>query len=87
MFSRRLARLAGLVFSLMKNLDSSLNYQPLQNLLMAGELTSLGCDSAPCPKRTTLVAGSDIDNDGLICHAGEAFAEYPLAGLREKVIS
>lgn len=32
-----------------------------------------------------LVAGSDLDNDGLICHAGEACAEYPVAGLREEV--
>lgn len=33
-----------------------------------------------------LVAGSDLDNDGLICHAGEACAEYPVAGLREEII-
>ncbi|MCG7198991.1 S8 family serine peptidase [Marinobacter pelagius] len=32
-----------------------------------------------------LVAGSDIDNDGLICHAGEACAEYPVSGLREEI--
>jgi serine protease len=32
-----------------------------------------------------LVAGSDLDNDGLICHAGEACAEYPVAGLREEI--
>ncbi|MFO7530808.1 MAG: S8 family serine peptidase [Marinobacter sp.] len=32
-----------------------------------------------------LVAGSDLDNDGLICHAGEACAEYPVSGLREEI--
>ncbi|MDY6816856.1 MAG: S8 family serine peptidase, partial [Pseudomonadota bacterium] len=32
-----------------------------------------------------LVAGSDLDNDGLICHAGEACAEYPVSGLREQI--
>lgn len=32
-----------------------------------------------------LVAGSDLDNDGLICHEGEACAEYPVAGLRQTV--
>ncbi len=31
------------------------------------------------------MAGSDIDNDGLICHAGEACAEYPVSGLREEI--
>lgn len=42
------------VFALMKHLDPSLNYQSLQNLLMAGELTSSNCDSAPCPKTDDL---------------------------------
>ena len=37
------------------------------------------------PGNYILVAGSDLDNDGLICHAGEACAEYPVAGLREEV--
>ncbi|MDO3720449.1 S8 family serine peptidase [Marinobacter sp. chi1] len=32
-----------------------------------------------------LVAGTDLDNDGLICHSGEACAEYPVAGLREVI--
>lgn len=32
-----------------------------------------------------LVAGSDLDNDGVICTPGEACAEYPVAGLRERV--
>ncbi|WP_323754776.1 S8 family serine peptidase [Marinobacter sp.] len=32
-----------------------------------------------------LVAGTDIDGDGFICQAGEACAEYPVAGLREVV--
>ncbi|HET8850213.1 MAG TPA: S8 family serine peptidase [Marinobacter sp.] len=32
-----------------------------------------------------LVAGTDIDGDGLICQAGEACAEYPIAGLREPI--
>ena len=32
-----------------------------------------------------LVAGSDLDNDGLICHAGEACAEYPVSGLRQEI--
>jgi serine protease len=35
--------------------------------------------------RYFLVAGSDLDNDGRICHSGEACAEYPVAGLREEV--
>ena len=30
-----------------------------------------------------LVAGTDIDGDGIICQPGEACAEYPIAGLRE----
>lgn len=39
-----------------------------------------------CPEgRYFLVAGSDLDNDGRICHSGEACAEYPVAGLREEV--
>ncbi|MEC7815992.1 MAG: S8 family serine peptidase [Pseudomonadota bacterium] len=33
-----------------------------------------------------LVAGTDIDGDGLICQAGEACAEYPIAGLREEIV-
>ncbi|MGO1500242.1 MAG: S8 family serine peptidase [Marinobacter sp.] len=37
------------------------------------------------PGKYILVAGSDLDNDGLICHAGEACAEYPVAGLREQI--
>jgi len=37
------------------------------------------------PGNYILVAGSDLDNDGLICHAGEACAEYPVAGLREEI--
>ena len=37
------------------------------------------------PGKYILVAGSDLDNDGLICHAGEACAEYPVAGLREEI--
>lgn len=37
------------------------------------------------PGRYILVAGSDLDNDGLICHAGEACAEYPVAGLRQEI--
>ena len=37
------------------------------------------------PGRYILVAGTDLDNDGLICHAGEACAEYPVAGLRQVI--
>lgn len=37
------------------------------------------------PGKYILVAGSDLDNDGLICHAGEACSEYPVAGLREEI--
>lgn len=37
------------------------------------------------PGKYILVAGSDLDNDGLICHGGEACAEYPVAGLRQEV--
>ena len=37
------------------------------------------------PGSYILVAGSDLDNDGLICLAGEACAEYPVAGLREEI--
>ncbi|WP_191965195.1 S8 family serine peptidase [Marinobacter halotolerans] len=32
-----------------------------------------------------LVAGTDLDNDGLICHSGEACAEYPVSGLRQTI--
>lgn len=38
------------------------------------------------PGNYILVAGTDLDNDGLICHAGEACAEYPVAGLREEIL-
>jgi serine protease len=38
------------------------------------------------PGRYILVAGTDLDNDGLICHAGEACAEYPVAGLRQEIV-
>ncbi|MCK0162781.1 S8 family serine peptidase [Marinobacter sp. S6332] len=37
------------------------------------------------PGNYILVAGSDLDNDGLICHAGEACAEYPVTGLRQEI--
>ncbi|TNE93499.1 MAG: hypothetical protein EP328_12285, partial [Gammaproteobacteria bacterium] len=37
------------------------------------------------PGNYILVAGTDLDNDGLICHAGEACAEYPVAGLRQEI--
>jgi serine protease len=33
-----------------------------------------------------LVAGSDMDNNGLICENGEACAEYPVNGLPEKIV-
>ncbi|WP_417538659.1 S8 family serine peptidase [Marinobacter sp.] len=32
-----------------------------------------------------LVAGSDLDNDGIICQSGEACAEYPVTGMREVI--
>lgn len=38
------------------------------------------------PGRYILVAGTDLDNDGLICHAGEACAEYPVSGLRQEIV-
>ncbi len=37
------------------------------------------------PGNYFLVAGTDLDNDGLICHAGEACAEYPVSGLRQEI--
>lgn len=37
------------------------------------------------PGNYLLVAGTDLDNDGVICHAGEACAEYPIAGLRQEI--
>ena len=48
-------------------------------------------DDGVAPKRLSevspgsyyLVAGTDIDGDGIICQPGEACAEYPIAGLRE----
>jgi serine protease len=42
-------------------------------------------DEVP-PGHYILVAGTDLDNDGLICHAGEACAEYPVAGLRQEIV-
>lgn len=33
-----------------------------------------------------LVAGTDLDNNGLICENGEACAEYPVNGLPEKIV-
>lgn len=39
----------------------------------------------PAGQSYFLVAGTDLDNDGVICTAGEACAEYPIAGLREKI--
>ena len=33
-----------------------------------------------------LVAGSDIDNNGFICEAGEACAEYPTNGLPQPIV-
>lgn len=32
-----------------------------------------------------LVAGSDLDGDGIICQPGEACAEYPVTGMREVI--
>lgn len=32
-----------------------------------------------------LVAGTDLDGDGIICQPGEACAEYPVSGLREVI--
>ena len=37
------------------------------------------------PGNYLLIAGSDLDNDGRLCHAGEACAEYPVTGLREEI--
>lgn len=37
------------------------------------------------PGKYLLVAGSDFDNDNLICQAGEACAEYPISGLRQEI--
>jgi serine protease len=37
------------------------------------------------PGRYFLVAGTDLDNDGVICQAGEACAEFPVSGLREEI--
>jgi len=33
-----------------------------------------------------LVAGTDLDNNGLICENGESCAEYPVNGLPEKIV-
>lgn len=38
------------------------------------------------PGEYFLVAGTDIDNNGLICESGEACAEYPVNGLPEKIV-
>ncbi|MFO8141283.1 MAG: S8 family serine peptidase [Marinobacter sp.] len=37
------------------------------------------------PGNYYLVAGTDIDGDGIICQPGEACAEYPISGLREVI--
>jgi serine protease len=37
------------------------------------------------PGEYFLVAGTDLDNDGIICQAGEACAEYPVTGLRQRL--
>jgi len=37
------------------------------------------------PGTYLLVAGSDLDNDNIICQAGEACAEYPISGLRQEI--
>jgi serine protease len=37
------------------------------------------------PGKYLLVAGSDFDNDSIICQAGEACAEYPISGLRQEI--
>ncbi|WP_179959430.1 S8 family serine peptidase [Marinobacter changyiensis] len=42
-------------------------------------------DQVPAGKYL-LVAGSDFDNDNLICQAGEACAEYPISGLRQEIL-
>lgn len=41
-------------------------------------------DTVP-PGDYFLVAGTDLDNDGVICSDGEACAEYPIAGLRQVI--
>ncbi len=38
------------------------------------------------PGEYFLIAGTDIDNNGLICENGEACAEYPVNGLPEKIV-
>ncbi len=38
------------------------------------------------PGEYFLVAGTDTDNNGLICENGEACAEYPVNGLPEKIV-
>jgi serine protease len=38
------------------------------------------------PGEYFLVAGTDTDNNGLICESGEACAEYPVNGLPEKIV-
>ncbi|WP_157746922.1 S8 family serine peptidase [Marinobacter sp. LV10R510-11A] len=42
------------VFALMKNLDSSLNYEKLNIKLVVGDLTATDCGSPMCPKSTEL---------------------------------
>ncbi|MGB1952300.1 MAG: S8 family serine peptidase [Marinobacter sp.] len=42
-------------------------------------------DDVP-PGEYFLVAGTDMDNNGLICENGEACAEYPVNGLPEKIV-
>lgn len=44
-----------------------------------------GFDDVP-PGEYFLVAGTDMDNNGLICENGEACAEYPVNGLPEKIV-
>ncbi|MEQ9544624.1 MAG: S8 family serine peptidase [Marinobacter sp.] len=38
------------------------------------------------PGEYFLVAGTDMDNNGLICENGEACAEYPVNGLPERIV-
>jgi len=37
------------------------------------------------PGNYQLIAGTDLDNDGYLCHAGESCAEFPVNGFRQDI--
>lgn len=74
---------AGRHYVLLVDPDDEVETQQAVVVVSNGQYQFEFADAAP--GEYLLVAGTDIDNNGLICENGEACAEYPVIGLPEPV--